>query len=182
MVGLRSEVAIRLGILLRAIASRRASAAVLFVAAAVGVAAAAIGPIFLRAGDVSVLSSAFRSARVGEPDILVLARGGSSEYARLVKSVNDEVRRSNGLLDRPMVTADAGSSFVGAGNQNYRVDLLARSDLCAHLRFTQGRCPVQLHQVAISGRSARTARIGVGSRVRLGPGRRRSVVVTVVGV
>jgi hypothetical protein len=179
----RSDVATRLRILLRAIGSRQASTIVLFVASAVAVAAAAIGPIFLRAGDLSLLSSAFASAPLGEPDVLVLADGGSQEFARLVKAVDDGVRRSGGLLERPTLTADAGSSFVGLQGQQYRADVLARSQLCAHLRFAQGHCPTQLDTVATSVRSARAARIGLGAHLTLAvAGGRRTLGVTVVGV
>jgi hypothetical protein len=156
---------------------------VLFVASVAAVAAAAIGPIFLRAGDLSLLSSAFASAPRGEPDVLVLANGGSREFARLVRAAGEGVRHAGGLLERPVVAADAGSSFVGVQNQNFRADLLARSAVCAHLRFTQGRCPTRLGEVAISGRSARAARLVVGSRLRVGvAGRSRTLGVTVVGV
>jgi hypothetical protein len=179
----RSRAAIRLGILLRAVGSRRASALVLFVASVVAVAAAAIGPIFLRAGDLSTLSNAFASAPRGEADVLVLANGGPTEFRRLVTAADEGVRRGRGLLERPTVTADAGSSFVGAQQQSYRADLLARSHLCAHLHFTEGRCPRRLDEVAVSGRSAAAARIGLGSHVRLGVPRRSGAVgVTVVGV
>jgi putative ABC transport system permease protein len=177
----RSDVATRLGILLRAIGSRRASAIVLFVASSAAVAAAAIGPIFLRAGDLSILSSAFASAPRGRPDVLVLANGGSKEFARLVRAVDDGTRHAGGLLERPTLTADAGTSFVGAQRQQYRTDLLARSGLCAHLHFTQGRCPTRLDEVAISGRSATLARAVLGSHLRL-RGRHRTAAVTVVGV
>jgi putative ABC transport system permease protein len=183
VLGTRSDVAIRLGILLRGIGSRPAPAIVLFVASAVAVAAAAIGPIFLRAGDLSLLASGFASAPRGEPALLVLGNGGAHEFARLVRTVDGGVRHAGGLLERPTVTADAGSSFAGAQKQHFRADVLARSGLCAHLRFTQGHCPKRLDEVAISGRSARAAGVAVGSRLRLGvSGRRPTVGVAVVGV
>jgi len=167
----------------RAIGSRRASAIVLFVASVVAVAGAAIGPIFLGAGNLSVLSSAFASAPVGQPDVLVLANGGPKEFARLTRAVGDSVRQAGGRLEPPILTADAGIAFVGAQKQGYRSDLLARSQLCAHLRFTQGRCPTGLDDVAVSERSATSGRLTLGSRLRLDvPGRRRPVGVRVVGV
>lgn len=173
----------RLGILLRAIGSRRASTLVLFVASVVAIAAAAIGPIFLRAGDLSIISGAFASAPRGEPAVLVLAHGGSHEFTRLTRTVDDAVRRSGNLLGGSTLTADEGSSFVRARDQHFQADVLARSDLCAHLHFTQGRCPTRLGEVGISERSARSARIVVGSRVPLGvSGRRRTIRVTVVGI
>jgi hypothetical protein len=179
----RSEVAIRAGILLRGIASRRASAVVLFVAAAVAVAAAAIGPIFLGSGDLSILSDAFASAPVGRPDVVVLASGGSKEFTRLAHAVGEGVRQAHGLLEPPTLTVDAGAAFVGGKAQRYGVDVLARSAVCSHLRFTSGRCPTKPGQVAISERSAKLAGVGVGSRLEVGPtGRPGTVGVTVAGV
>lgn len=181
--GQRSDSAIRLRILLRGIRSRRASAVVLFVVSTLAIAAAAIGPVFLSAGDTSILSSAFASAPVGESDILVLANGGSNEYGRLVRAADDGVRHAGGLLERPIVTAGIGSSFVGAQNQGYQVELLARYGLCAHLHFGRGGCPAHPNEVAISGRSARAARLAVGSHVRLGGlGLRGATPVRVVGI
>jgi len=183
VLGTRSDAAIRLGILLRGIGSRPAPAIVLFVASAVAVAAAAIGPIFLRAGGLSLLANGLASAPRGEPAVLVLANGGANEFARLVRTVDQGVRHADGLLERPTITADAGSSFVAPQRQHFRADVLARSGICAHLRFTEGRCPKRLDEVAISGRSARAAKIEVGSHLRLGvSGRRPSAAVKVVGV
>lgn len=183
VTGRRSDVATRLGILLGAIRSRRASAAVLFVASTVAVAAAAIGPIFLRAGNLSLLSSGLRSAPPGAADVLVLASGGRAEFGRLARSVEGAVRRAHGLLDPPTFTVDVGSSFRGAHGQPYQADLLARSQLCAHVRFTLGRCPAALDEVAVSTRSAAAAKVSVGSRLRLTAARRPGAVdATVVGL
>jgi hypothetical protein len=172
----------RLGILVRGIASRRASAVVLFVASAVAVAAAAIGPIFLHAGDLSLLSNAFSSAPLGASDVLVLANGGSTEFPRVSRAAHEGVSREHGLLQRPILTVDAGSGFVSAG-QSYGADVLARTALCIHVRFTQGHCPTGIGDVAISERSARLSRVGVGSHLTLAPPRQASSVpATVVGI
>lgn len=168
-MGQRSDAATRLGILVRAIGSRRASAVVLFVAAAVAVGGAAIGPIFLRSGDLSILSDAFASTPLGHPDVLVLANGGSREFSRLTRAVAEDVHGAHGLLERPTLTVDAGSTFVGAQNQAYGADVLARSGVCAHLRFSKGHCPAKLDEVAVSERSASLADVAVGSRLRIGP-------------
>lgn len=173
----------RFGILVRGIASRRASSVVLFVAAAVAVAAAAIGPIFLGSGDLSILSSAFSSAAPGRPDVLVLANGRAKEFTRLAHAVGEGVRSAHGLLERPTFTVDAGSGFVGAQSQPYGADVLARSGICAHLQFTQGGCPRKQGEVAISERSAKLAGVAVGSHLRIGPPSRLPTAgVTVVGV
>jgi putative ABC transport system permease protein len=172
----------RLGILVRGIASRRGSAVVLFVASAVAVAAAAIGPIFLHAGDLSLLSNAFSAAPLGAPDVLVLANGGAGEFPRVRGAADDAVSRERGLLERPIFTVDSGSVFAGAG-QLYGADVLARTGLCGHLRFTQGRCPTGADEVAISGRSAKLSGVGIGSHLALAPPRRStSFPATVVGI
>jgi hypothetical protein len=179
----RSGVATRLGILLRGIASRRASAVVLFVAAAVAVAAAAIGPIFLHAGELSLLSNAFSAAPLGAPDVLVLANGGPKESSRVFRAAGEVVRREEGLLERPTLTVDVGSVLAGAASQTYGADVLARTALCDHLRFTQGACPTHRGDVAISGRSAKLSGLGVGSHLALAsPRGQTSVPATVVGI
>lgn len=179
----RSGVATRLGILWRGIASRRASAVVLFVASAVAVAAAAIGPIFLHAGDLSLLSNAFSAAPLGGSDVLVLANGGSQEFPRVRRAAADAVVREHGLLERPTFTVDAGSGFVAAGGQSYGADVLARTGLCGHLQFAQGACPTGTGDVAISERSAKLAGVAIGSHLALAPPRgQTSVPATVVGI
>jgi hypothetical protein len=172
----------RLGILVRGISSRRASAVVLFIASAVAVAAAAIGPIFLHAGDLSLLSNAFSSAPLGASDVLVLATGGSQEFPRVSRAAREAVSRER-LLERPTLTVDAGSRFVGAGGQGYAADVLARNALCVHLRFTQGGCPTGRGDVAISERSAKLSGVGMGSHLTLGtPLGGPPLPVTVVGI
>ncbi|HEY7421853.1 MAG TPA: FtsX-like permease family protein [Gaiellaceae bacterium] len=155
----------------------------LFVASVVATAAAAVGPIFLRAGDLSILASNFGSASAGQQDVVVLANGGSKEFARLAGKADAAARRAGGLLERPTLTAEAGSSFTGQRNQHYRADLLARSNLCRHLHFTRGRCPTGAGEIAVSARSARAAGITVGSRRTVGvAGRRSTASFTVAGI
>lgn len=179
----RSGVAPRMGILVRGVAARRASAFVLFVASAVAVAAAAIGPMFLRAGDLSLLSNAFSSAPLGAPDVLVLANRGAAEFPRVSRAAGDAVSRAHGLLKSPTLTVDVGSVFTGAGHQSYGADVLARTALCRHLRFTHGACPAGLHDVAISERSAKLSGVSVGSHLAVAPPRgQSSFPVTVVGL
>jgi len=183
VTGGRSDVALRAAILLRGIRSRPASAVMLFAASTVAVAAAAIGPIFLAAADRSVLSTTFASAAPGESAVKILATGGPRTFARLEHASVDAVSTSHGLLERPVLSADVGTTFIGAGQQQYRGDLLARTAACAHLRLVRGRCPTRLGDVAVSERSAKASHIALGSTVRLGEATQtRTLAYTVVGV
>src|ERR1700689_4640977 len=143
---------IRARILLAGIGARRGAAAMLFVVAVIAVAAAAIGPMFLQSADTSVLTSTQNAAPVGQSDLIIIANGGATQMTTLVKATATTEHLSKGLLSRALTSVDVGSHFTYK-SQSYSSDILARTDICAHLDFRTGSCPTGLNDVAISQRS-----------------------------
>lgn len=173
---------IRARIIVAAIRARRGAATVLFAVAVVAVAAAAIGPMFLPSADVSVLSSTAKAAPVGQSDVLIITNGGANKMSELTAAARVAHRIAHGLLSPSIFTAVVGSQFSLKG-QPYETALLARTDLCGHLRLVHGVCPSQAKDVAISQRSATTAGVRVGDRLSLSPTHSsQSTKVTVVGI
>ena len=166
MTEVPSDRLIRARIFLRAIKSRRTTNAVLFAVAVLAIAAAAIGPMFLQSADTSVLTSTANAAVPGQTDLVVISNGGTVQMSKLVSAAKAADHLANGLLSRTIFTVDAGSHFT-IKNQPYRADILARSDVCAHLTFLNGVCPSQLNEVATSQRSAVAAGLHVGSHVSI---------------
>jgi putative ABC transport system permease protein len=163
----RTDRLIRAHILLAAIKSRRGAASVLFVVAVIAIVAAAVGPMFLQSADTSVLTSTANAAPVGQTDILVITSGGVAQMRRLASATRDAEHVAHGLLSPAIFTADVGSHFV-LKDQAYYADILARSDVCQHIRIVHGTCPDALNDVALSARSASTAHIGIGTRLKVG--------------
>jgi putative ABC transport system permease protein len=161
-----SELLMRARILLAAFKARRAAAAVMFVVAVLAIAAAAIGPMFLKSADTSVLTSAVNAAPPGQTDLTFFSNGGAPQMSKLSSAARAADGQSGGLLSPSLFTADVGSHFVFKGQQ-YAADILARSSICAHLTFLEGSCPHGVNEVAISERSAAASDLGVGARLRI---------------
>jgi putative ABC transport system permease protein len=100
----------------------------------------------------------------GQADLVVISNGGPVQMGKLSSAVNAADQLAGGLLSRAIITVDAGSHF-SIKMQNFSADLLARSDICAHLNFLDGVCPTQMNDVAMSERSAIAAGLHVGSQV-----------------
>lgn len=156
----------RVRILLAAIKSRWVTSATLFAVAIVAVAAAAIGPMFLRSADTSVLTSRANAAPIGTTDVLVIANGGTAKMAKLASATATARRLTGDLLSVPLYTAVVGSEFT-TKDQTYETDILARSAICSHLRIVSGVCPNRDNDVAISERSATTAGVVVGEHLSI---------------
>lgn len=157
---------IRARILLAAIAARRWTAVTLFGVAVVAVAAAAIGPMFLHSADTSVLTSTANAAPIGQTDVLAISNGGRAKMTELESAAKTAQHLAGGLLSAPIFTADVGSDFA-TKHQPYEADILARSNICAHLRIVSGVCPTRINEVAISTRSAHTAGVLLGTRLTI---------------
>jgi putative ABC transport system permease protein len=173
---------IRARILLAGIGARRGAAAMLFVVAVIAVAAAAIGPMFLQSADTSVLTSTQNAAPVGQSDLIIIANGGTSQMATLEAATAAAEHLAKGLLSPALTSVDVGSHFTYK-SQSYSSDILARSEICAHLDFLHGGCPTQLNDVAISQRSATLSHLAVGATLRLvAPRSSHSMEVTVTAI
>ena len=182
MIKSRTDRIIRVRILLAAIGARRGAAAVLFAVAAIAVAAAAIGPMFLQSADISVLTSTSAAAPIGQTDILAISNGGAATMRKLASAAKDAEHLAGGLLSTPIFTVDVGAHFF-VKSQEYEADILARSSICANLHFLDGSCPTRTGDVAISTRSAATAGVGVGAHLRIvEPHSTRSTTVTITAL
>ncbi len=166
MAGGTSELLMRVRMLLAAFKARRSAAAVMFVVAVLAIAAAAIGPMFLKSADTSVLTSAVRAAAPGQTDLTFIDNGGATQMSKLSTAAKTVEVQSGGLLSPPLFTIDVGSHFL-LRTQEYAADILARSDICAHLTFVEGTCPRRADDVAISERSAAASDLGVGARLQI---------------
>jgi hypothetical protein len=177
-----SDRLIRVRLFLGALKARRAAAVMLFIVAVLAIAAAAVGPMFLQSADTSVLTSTAAAALPGQADLIVIANGGAVQMSKLSLAVKAADRLADGLLSRAIFTVDAGSHFT-VDQQNFGADILARSDICAHLSFLEGACPRQLDDVAMSERSALAAGLHVGSRFSIaGAQSPKTIAMTVAGI
>ena len=159
---------VSLGILLAELRWRRASAAVLLAVATAAIAAAAIGPMFVSAADDSVFAATFQAAPAGSADLLIDTNGHLGQMRQLESASTAAVAAGHGLLRPPILTADQGVKFTAAGGQLFSADLLARTQICAHVLIVAGHCPAQPNEVAVSQRSATAARTRLGSLIRPG--------------
>lgn len=183
----RSDRATRLRILVEGIRARPASSVMLFIVATVAVGAAAIGPMFLQSADRSVFASTIAAAPPGEASISVISDGGVAKMARLRNASQRAVSLGNGLIASPVLSVTVGARFAAGsrafGGQEFETEVLARTDICAHLDIVVGHCPDRSGQVLISKRSATASDEAIGSRVTLTPGHAQSTSsVTVVGL
>ena len=167
MVGRRgANLRVRLGILARALRWRGGSAAMLLVVAAVAIAGAAVGPMFLQSANDSVLASTVAAAPPGSTNVSFLTSGAEAAAAEITAAA-ELARRSAGdhFLLEPLLTADIGTHFTRPGVAGFTADVLWRSAICGHLQFVGGRCPTAPDTVAISARSAALAHVGIGGRI-----------------
>jgi putative ABC transport system permease protein len=164
---------IRSRILLAGIGARRGAAALLFLVAVIGVAAAAIGPMFLQSADTSVLTSTARATTVGQTDLLVITNGGVKEMKRLRAAAARAENLGGRLLAPALFTADVGAHFATKG----------QGKICQRLKFLSGSCPTAINNVAISERSAALAGVRLGDHLQITePRTAQSLEVTVSGI
>ena len=182
MTGAPSDRLIRARIFRGGIKSRRVAATVLFLVAVLAIAAAAIGPMFLQSADTSVLTSTANAAVPGQTDLMIVSSGGAAQMSKLSSAAKAADQLAHGLLSPTIFSVDAGTHFIVRG-QTFRADILARSDVCAHLNFIDGVCPNRANDVAMSERSAVVAGLKVGSHVSIaGVHASKTFGMTVTGI
>jgi hypothetical protein len=147
----------------------------MLVVAVGAIAAGTFGPVYLGEADHSVLLSTLAEAPVGNNGITLLPSRGPDARTRLLR-VSDEASHLFGsptfggraLLGSPIVTEDIGVTTTAPTNgQLYGSDLVARTDVCRHLSFGSGGCPVAPASVAVSTRSAQALGLHTGDRLTL---------------
>lgn len=141
---------------LQALRFRRGVSASVLIVAAVTVGAAAVGPVFARAGSESMLRDRLLNSPVSATGIRVQQNGPPTPSAlaglegrlppvRAVPGYPTRIRslQLDGALARPRDNVVVATSrFVW------------REGACGHLRFLKGGCPTMLGAVAVSTRSA----------------------------
>jgi hypothetical protein len=151
-----------------ALRSRPRQALLVAALSAVVTAAAALGPLYARAVEQSVVRHA---VAVGAPRLVVAdestpvaAPGELAAALRLPPELGSPI----GGSDAPVRVGDVGAR------------LTAREDVCRHVRITDGRCPGAAGEVLVSRRTAQLLKTGSGRLLPL-TGDRVSAKATVVG-
>jgi putative ABC transport system permease protein len=184
---------IRLGLLVNAIRWRAGSSAVFFLVALLAVAAAAAGPVYLPAADQSVLEHVVLANPPESTGMVVDEQPGQSlSQATFRKDLSALPRSPSGrpFFESPIYIAIAAAQVLLQPQQETHggehkpkpgaqapagplavVDVVSRSGACANLVFTEGRCPGDRTDLAISTRSAAYLHLRLGSPMLLSMGR-----------
>ncbi len=147
------------GLSLRALRSRRAQSALLLVLSMLAIAACAAGPIYERAVEQAAVRS--QLSGVSTADRGVTIQGGTAAEAAAYLPSGTDAR----LFGTPV--AGLTTTVSAAGAVPFQAQLVARDDVCAHLRITAGTCPTAGAQVLMSVSSAKALKLSVGAAVDL---------------
>ncbi|GAA4724337.1 hypothetical protein GCM10025782_22930 [Pedococcus ginsenosidimutans] len=151
-----------------AIRYRRAQAIVLVLLATLVTACATFAPLYERALEQSLLRSAIDGAPVA--DTALVARGG--------RTAADSLRRSTSLEGavpaevRALYSAPIGQMLdvieinPRSGLKPSPGRLVARTDVCRHLRLTAGTCPTDEGQVLVSAKDQKAWGWRIGQQFR----------------
>jgi putative ABC transport system permease protein len=169
---------------------RPVSAISILLVVVLATAAAASGPMLLRAVDAAALRQALIEASRGSADIVI---SGQTSSAIGVDQIDGYLRaalrpaHASGLFGPAVATFETSnaSTIRPAGVSNSqpgiaRVRLAARSDACAAFPIVAGRCPTGSDEVVIPS-SLDARRIGVGQRLSINVAQGRGGTLRVVG-
>ncbi|MCU1603424.1 MAG: hypothetical protein JWO22_4133, partial [Frankiales bacterium] len=162
-----------LTLVLRALWFRRGVSVAVLLVATITTAAAAMGPLYQRAGSESVLRDALVAAKPS-------ASGIDVTYADLpqndpLKQVRDMVARAHAPFAHTRRILSLQNSIHTAGKQGgVQSRLMWREGACDHLRITAGRCPTNPTDALISTRMARSTGFRIGDTVGGCPGAQTS--------
>jgi hypothetical protein len=154
--------------------------------AAVVTGAAALGPLYARAVEQSVVRNVVDDAPPASSTLVVTDRSEPTAAPReLARTVRGAVPAQFGA---PIGGAEAPLQLdpAGAGDP-VRTRLTSRDGLCRHISVSAGRCPRAAGELLVSGRTAATVGLRPGTAVTLrgaaeADGSRISAPATVVGV
>jgi hypothetical protein len=153
----------------RGLAHRAGSAVMIFIVAVVGAAAAAAGPVYYQASQVSILRDTMAGAQViGRSYEATLTGPISGTLATLRSTLAAELNRDLGvgvgssLFQAPVESIEGQGSDV-AISQTF--PLVWQTGFCAHL-VIRGACPAKAGEVVISTSTARIAGWRAGSQIR----------------
>ncbi len=163
----------QLRLLLRAMRWRAGAVVSLLVVATIAVMAATAGPLYFGTALGSVLHSTLESGSAQVNGITVIPQVYSGARPLRQSAARDVTQAGSYGLDHwylpPVTTLDLGTETPKASpyGKYYQADLLARTGVCAHLKFISGSCPTAKDEVAITARSARILGVAVGSAIPL---------------
>lgn len=147
--------------------SRPRQGALVVALTAIVVAAAALGPLYARAVEQSVLRAGLTAAGTTSTSLVV-----TDSTARPVSpaALADRVRPAiPALYDAPVGGAEAPVLLAVPGTPA-RTRLTARDDACRHVRVVQGRCPTAAGEVLVSLRATTGSGLAVGREVTASSG------------
>jgi putative ABC transport system permease protein len=156
---------------LRGIWWRRGIALVVLVVATFVIAAAAGGPIYLRAAQESVLQDELRSWPAVASGLQVervqaagprMVAGLSATVARAAEGLPAH-RPQIGGVEMDGLVLDERDSLVATGK------LVHREGVCDQIRLDRGRCPVAAGEAIVSAPTTLVVERGVGQRLRIRP-------------
>jgi len=171
---------------LRALRWRLAASITVFAVALVGIAAAAVGPVYLHAIDQALLASRLLHAPQNRLDVHVVqdTTVGLGEVdwhtaTRSLAGLADDPR----LFTTPVFSENAPIQWTN--NLTYDSDLAAVDGLCRHVRVVAGRCLAgdDGADALVTERIAKAHGLSVGDTVRaLGGGTSAPLPVRIVGI
>ncbi len=148
-----------------ALRHRPRQAVLIVVLSAIVTAAAALGPLYARAVEQSVLRNVVADAEAADSTLVVVdAADRPSSPRRLARVVRRQVPAQFGA---PVGGAEAPVRLTAPGADDVRGRLTSRAGLCAHLTVSAGRCLRGPGEILVSGRSAVVTELAPGSAVTL---------------
>ena len=154
--------------------------------AAVVTGAAALGPLYARAVEQSVVRNVVQEAAPASSTLVVTHRSDPPtsplELARTVRgAVPPQFGAPIGGAEVPLQLDPAGAG------EPVRTRLTSRDGICRHVTLSAGRCPQAAGELLVSGRTAASVGLRPGTAVTLrgaaaADGSRISAPATVVGV
>jgi putative ABC transport system permease protein len=171
-----------------AIRYRRAQAAVLVLLSALIATCAVFAPLYQRALEQALLRTSISSASIADTALVVRGGRGTASpnfaSAELAGNVPASVRVLYGEPIGQM--SDAISIVPKAGLKNSPGDLVARDQVCEHLKITTGACPKAVGEVLVSAKDMAAWKWPLGrtfetSVPSLGQGVKPPATLTVVG-
>jgi putative ABC transport system permease protein len=171
-----------------AIRYRRAQAAVLVLLSALIATCAVFAPLYQRALEQALLRTSISSASIADTALVVRGGRGTASpnfaSAELAGNVPASVRVLYGEPIGQM--SDAISIVPKAGLKNSPGDLVARDQVCEHLKIATGACPKAVGEVLVSAKDMAAWKWPLGKTFEtsvpsLGQGVKPTATLTVVG-
>lgn len=152
-------------VLLSGIRWRLGASVLTVVISAIAVAAAVLGPLYLRAAGDSVVRDAVQQASPESLGVTLLAPSGEVVSAARMTAAEQAVERAGGgrWYGEALTTVQSGVSLHAPDGSPLSSALLFRSGICSVLSFRQGSCGGAPGEVVVSDRSAAELGVSVGS-------------------